>query len=224
MKIDLKKKFEEQYPLVKGKVILKKCNCCSKIYPALFNLIEETKLIDIVQHRDIILIYCQCECGSTITYLANEILGFGEIYKLLYVSFKSELYNSHAIKKIAVDSQLRNAKLGISGQLILAEDVIIQLLEGEKDQVNLLFEKIAYHPAHHSITVLAKGYFAERTMPGHFMKFIAVNNPNHFMLNKVLEWKRYLSHSPKEDSKSSILEKVLSELDEVIKQVGRVIA
>lgn len=224
MTIDLKKKFEEVFQSVKDKVILKKCNCCSKVYPALENLINETDLIDIVQHKDIILIYCHCECGSTITYLANEIFGLGEIYKLLYVSFKSELHNAHAIKKIAAESQLRNAKLGISGQLVLAEDVIIQLIEGERDQVNLLFDKISVHPAHHSITILAKGYFPQRSVAGHCMKFIAINNPNDYILNKVLEWKRYLTHSVEADSKSSILEKVLSDLEGTIDQVGRVIA
>jgi hypothetical protein len=71
------------------------------------------------------------------------------------------IYSSEAAPGLAADelegmlaeSRIRNKAHGITGVLLLVEGAFLQILEGEKNDVDSLMERIHRDPRHHGIKV-----------------------------------------------------------------------
>lgn len=91
--------------------------------------------------------------------------------QLAYVSSSRGLFSSADIASILAVSRERNRKLGITGMLLYKSGNILQVLEGERDAVRGLFEKICRDPRHGGVIKLYEYEKAERDFPEWSMGF-----------------------------------------------------
>jgi hypothetical protein len=84
------------------------------------------------------------------------------IYQAIYSSAATAELSDTAIDDILAVAREHNAAAGITGTLVFAEGVFLQVLEGPKDAVTALLTKIATDPRHRDMTVF---YEAEHDAP-----------------------------------------------------------
>lgn len=75
-----------------------------------------------------------------------------KIHSVLYVSAPTRPLNAEAVAEILSVARPKNAKTGITGGLLWAEDWFCQLLEGTHEQVETLMERIESDPRHERVT------------------------------------------------------------------------
>lgn len=101
------------------------------------------------------------------------------IYNLIYIS---EIHQSDnhllELNKIGYTSQKNNLKIGITGILIKIDHTFIQLLEGKKKQVILLYEKISLDPRHKNLSILISDFTKKRTCAKWNMAILNLDKKN----------------------------------------------
>lgn len=99
------------------------------------------------------------------------------MHYLIYVSQAEHPMSADELTAILTKSRDWNHSVGITGLLIYKDWVdekrgnFMQLLEGPKNDVVELFEKIVADPRHHTKLLLEDGPIAERTFPDWSMGF-----------------------------------------------------
>ncbi|MFN8577859.1 MAG: BLUF domain-containing protein [Candidatus Sericytochromatia bacterium] len=97
------------------------------------------------------------------------------LYKLIYSSRENIKFTDDVLKAILDKANKHNSKNDITGVFLYIDGNIIQLLEGEKDDIEALFERISKDNRHKNIKVLIKGSAEERTFPEWYMGFKSMN-------------------------------------------------
>lgn len=97
------------------------------------------------------------------------------MYYLIYASQSKKGWTENEIRALLETSVKNNKKLGITGILIFLKDRFIQLLEGEKQNVHYMYDKIKQDPRHEKIIVLLEGYLDSRIFKEWSMGFKALN-------------------------------------------------
>ena len=83
-------------------------------------------------------------------------------FTLIYKSEAADYLDAIAINKIFKDAQISNKETGITGCLLHHHDQFIQLLEGERDVVLALFDKIKKDTRHNKVRVLSREESGQR--------------------------------------------------------------
>ena len=95
---------------------------------------------------------------------------------LLYTSTASYLFSDDDIKEILNASHTYNNAHNLSGLLLYKEGNIIQVLEGEEEEVDFIFNKIKQDTRHRQLSVLIRSTITEREFEGWRMGFINIGN------------------------------------------------
>ena len=77
-------------------------------------------------------------------------------YCLVYISTASSLLTEEELTNILTRSRQKNSALGITGILLYFNGNIIQVLEGQQDQVARVYERIKRDPRHNQLIELYK--------------------------------------------------------------------
>ena len=85
------------------------------------------------------------------------------LYELLYTSTAKEGFEESELADILQFAKINNYKYQISGILIYYSHSFVQILEGDKQEVIELFQKISKDPRHHDIEVFYQGGISERS-------------------------------------------------------------
>lgn len=107
----------------------------------------------------------------------SDDAGCNELRRLVYVS-RSQISGdatevAAALAKILETARRRNAELGVTGALVLRGGRrFAQVLEGEPDAVQAVFDSIAADPRHGEVTVTEDGPVAVRAFPGWSMAYV----------------------------------------------------
>lgn len=97
---------------------------------------------------------------------------------LTYRSDAAALLPFSALADICFRSAVRNQELGITGFLVEHEGTFLQVLEGEPETVERLFERIAADPRHGNVTVLMREISDDQRSFGFWaMNFGPLNDP-----------------------------------------------
>lgn len=72
-------------------------------------------------------------------------------HAICYVSNSNRDLNSDQIKELLAFCEKKNKEMDIKGVLLFSEGNFFQILEGEKDKVLLLFDKIKADNRHHGL-------------------------------------------------------------------------
>lgn len=94
------------------------------------------------------------------------------LYSLVYVSSAVTLFSSAELVALLEQSRANNIRLGVSGLLLYKDGNAMQLLEGERETVLALYDRIARDPRHRGLLRLLEGptetrQFAEWSMAFH---------------------------------------------------------
>ncbi|RYD55818.1 MAG: BLUF domain-containing protein [Sphingobacteriales bacterium] len=97
------------------------------------------------------------------------------IYYLVYNSKAAPLLTEQTLKNILAVSRENNTKAGITGILLYHNNHFIQVLEGEKEKVLSIYQKIALDGRHSLVLKKIEGYEPERTFAEWSMGFKSVS-------------------------------------------------
>ena len=128
----------------------------------------------------------------------------GEV-SIFYLCYMSEcLVDKEKIitecEKILYSSQKNNIEYDITGMLALRGNLFIQLLEGDRDHVLNLYQKISKDKRHQHVHILSEGFMPKRSFPEWSMKYVITGPQNEDQISSFLTedfrlHPRALSHS-----------------------------
>jgi hypothetical protein len=93
--------------------------------------------------------------------------------QLVYSSEAHKQMSAAELESILVRARTRNVERDVTGILVHAEGVFLQVLEGEREVVTALAERIAADPRHHDMKVFHQSDIPERTFPSWRMAFVS---------------------------------------------------
>jgi hypothetical protein len=94
-------------------------------------------------------------------------------FRLIYSSEAASGLDTAELEQMLVESRFRNRTRGITGVLVFVEGAFLQILEGEKDDVLDLMEKIARDPRHQGVKVFYEQEVDERAFPSWSMAYLS---------------------------------------------------
>lgn len=98
------------------------------------------------------------------------------IFYLIYLSSATELYTSSDLADILTKSRKNNTDKDVSGLLLYHEGSILQILEGDKETVMGLYDKIGQDNRHNNIMKMVTGTTEQRNFPDWSMGFKTVSD------------------------------------------------
>ncbi|MEM7519108.1 MAG: BLUF domain-containing protein, partial [Planctomycetota bacterium] len=78
------------------------------------------------------------------------------VYRLIYSSIATVAFSSPELVELLRRSRISNAERGITGMLLYHSGSFLQVLEGEREEVESLFRKIERDPRHGGTLILVK--------------------------------------------------------------------
>ena len=95
--------------------------------------------------------------------------------ELVYASAATRPFTAAELQELLIKARTKNAPLGVSGLLLHHEGSFLQVLEGEEEAVEPLFDTIARDPRHSRVLSIRRGTISERTFGQWSMGFVGVN-------------------------------------------------
>jgi Sensors of blue-light using FAD. len=93
------------------------------------------------------------------------------MFHLIYVSHAIQPFSEEELIELLKAAREKNKHYGITGMLLYLNEKFIQVLEGEKEKVNAVMDKIEADPRHHKISILMEGNTRERIFHNWSMGF-----------------------------------------------------
>ncbi len=90
------------------------------------------------------------------------------IVQLTYGSCATEKFELDDLYKIVAKANKTNQLKNVSGLLVFHENCFYQILEGEEEKVNAIFDKIKNDPRHHDVKMGCKNYTDKRLFEDHY--------------------------------------------------------
>lgn len=102
-------------------------------------------------------------------------------YCIVYLSSSSGLLTDEDLARILTQSRHKNRARGITGILLYLNGCIIQVLEGQQEEVKALYEVINRDPQHTQVTKLYSGFVEHRSFADWSMgyKTLSTSELNH---------------------------------------------
>lgn len=94
------------------------------------------------------------------------------LVQLVYASASTVPFNSEQLDTLLEVARKNNASLDVSGVLLFHEGTFFQVLEGDPDVVQDLYDKIALDARHNNVLLLAKHDVEERNFGEWSMGFV----------------------------------------------------
>jgi len=106
------------------------------------------------------------------------------LVRCIYASRVNDVNTSALRKSIMASSRRHNPELGVTGILVFAGDYFIQILEGGRDHVCQLYNKIAQDPRHTHVTLMVFEEIEKRSFEGWAMGEVPLDQVNPAVLLK----------------------------------------
>ena len=90
---------------------------------------------------------------------------------LLYISTATKEMDENDLLELFEQSRINNKKNNITGVLLYKDHTFIQVIEGEKNQVETLYEKIKKDHRNKNLVLLTKEEISQRSFPEWNMGF-----------------------------------------------------
>jgi len=94
-----------------------------------------------------------------------------DLWHLIYISSATRAMGDADLADILEVSRRKNAERGLTGMLLYSDGSFIQVLEGARDTLHELFDRIARDARHCDITLLAEQAIRERAFGDWTMGF-----------------------------------------------------
>lgn len=89
--------------------------------------------------------------------MRQQRIGIRIMYHLVYTSHASKQLSEADLIELLKECRLFNREHGITGMLLYIQGKFIQVLEGSKDDVIQLFDRIEVDPRHTRVAVISEG-------------------------------------------------------------------
>ena len=109
------------------------------------------------------------------------------LVRLLYASQSAESSPEGLIEAILQQARRNNPELGITGVLCHSGDIFLQALEGGRDSVNALYNRIVCDRRHRRVTLLVYEEIPERRFAAWTMGLVNLSKVNSSTLLKYSE-------------------------------------
>jgi hypothetical protein len=109
------------------------------------------------------------------------------LVRLLYVSRAADKMVDGSIEAILQQARRNNPDLGVTGVLCHGGDMFLQVLEGGRDPINALYNRIACDRRHREVTLLHYEEILERRFSGWTMGQVNLSKVNSSTLLKYSE-------------------------------------
>lgn len=109
------------------------------------------------------------------------------LVRLLYASRSAQALTPEVIEDILTASRKSNPALGVTGLLCHSGDIFMQVLEGGRDTVSALYNKISADPRHTDVVLLHFEEVTERRFAGWTMGQVNLSRVNPSILLKYSE-------------------------------------
>jgi hypothetical protein len=97
------------------------------------------------------------------------------MYFLIYRSQATNPMSEEALNLLLEQSRDRNKTMNITGMLLHFEDKFLQLLEGDEEDVKLIYKSICVDTRHKNVLTLKEGPAEKRLFPDWSMSFRLVS-------------------------------------------------
>ena len=97
------------------------------------------------------------------------------MFELLYTSISPEGLPKESLLEIQIEAQRNNASNNISGMLVYYDREIMQIIEGEQEAIESLYEKIRNDPRHMLVEVVYSGSITQRSFKKWSMEVVALD-------------------------------------------------
>jgi len=109
------------------------------------------------------------------------------LVRLIYASRAAEPLGHDALTALMKTSRDHNSTAGITGVLVHSDGIFLQLLEGGRNAVNALYNRITQDERHHDVVLLSYDEVAERRFAGWAMGQANLSRLNPGILLKYSE-------------------------------------
>ena len=109
------------------------------------------------------------------------------LVRLMYASRAAESVNHDELVAILKKSKTNNPSIGVTGVLCFSAGIFLQVLEGGRNQVSQLYNRIATDPRHRDVILLSYEEIGERRFAGWSMGQVNLNRLNPALLMKYSE-------------------------------------
>ena len=94
---------------------------------------------------------------------------------LIYLSYESHPLSEEDLVQILKEARTNNEALGVTGMLVFLSGKFLQLLEGPKEIIFSLYDKISKDPRHKRPTIILEAPTQKRNFQNWFMGFAQIN-------------------------------------------------
>lgn len=112
------------------------------------------------------------------------------IYQLFYVSTAKVGFVQSDVDAILKKARMFNPSQQLTGMLLFRAGIFLQLLEGDKEKVNALYQKIKKDPRHRNVFTIFENTAQQRIFRDWSMGFCEIGPIELKMVNEVIGWKR----------------------------------
>ena len=109
------------------------------------------------------------------------------LVRLLYASRALKVIDAGTIESVLKQSRMNNPPAGITGTLCVGGDIFMQVLEGGRDAVNALYNKIVRDARNEHVVMLHYEEIEERRFAGWTMGYVNLEKLNTTTLLKYSE-------------------------------------
>lgn len=102
----------------------------------------------------------------------------GDILSLIYLSASTVDFSHQDLRELLSKARENNSSLGVTGMLLFKGGTFLQVLEGQKEVVLALYNKISLDTRHTQITTVFQGVSPQREFPDWSMGFHDLNSPD----------------------------------------------
>jgi len=95
------------------------------------------------------------------------------LFRLIYSSEAKPDLSTADLEEMLAESRIRNRAHGITGVLVFVDGAFLQILEGEKDDVLDLMERIEVDPRHRGVKVFHEEMTGERAFASWNMAYLS---------------------------------------------------
>ena len=110
------------------------------------------------------------------------------MYRIMYLSNATVRFSDEELEELLQKARENNSKKNVTGLLIMKGRTFLQCLEGNKEDVDEIFEKIKKDGRHDSIVELIEENEGSRYFPNWWMGYKNINHLDAVTSNKLLDF------------------------------------
>ncbi len=127
------------------------------------------------------------------------------MYHLVYTSLATNPFSEEDLVRLLKKSRTTNKELAVSGMLLYLKEKFIQALEGEREEVIKLYDRIRQDTRHRKVTTVVEGESPNRIFQNWSMGLKHLTETEFYQESGFLEMDDFLAHQQQLENKGLVL-------------------